>query len=96
MATIALYADKVSQMVGLVKEVKTAVTDYKTELLALKTKAISVNGSICDLQDVISSIQASSQTQEEKIESLETFKNNSEEFIANVVRTDNDVADVIN
>ena len=95
-ATLTLYADKINQMAGLVKEVKTAVTDYKTELLTLKTKAISVNGSICDLQDVISSIQASSQTQEEKIESLETFKNNSEEFIADVVRTDNDVADVIN
>ena len=95
MATIALYTDKINQMAGLVKEVKTAVTDYKTELLTLKTKAISVNGSICDLQDVISSIQASSQTQEEKIESLETFKNNSEEFIADVVRTDSEVANIV-
>ena len=42
MATIALYADKINQMAGLVKEVKTAVTDYKTELLTLKTKAISL------------------------------------------------------
>ena len=95
MATLTLYADKINQMAGLVKEVKTAVTDYKTELLTLKTKAISVNGSICDLQDVISSIQASSQTQEEKIESLETFKNNSEEFIADVVRTDSEVANIV-
>lgn len=32
MATIALYADKINQMPGLIKDVKKSVTNYKSEL----------------------------------------------------------------
>ena len=48
------------------------------------------------MSDVISSIQASSQTQEQKIASLETFQQNSEQFIEDTARIDSDVANVIN
>ena len=95
MATIALYANKINQVPGLVQGVKKSVVDYQSELFALKKQSLKINQSICDLRDVISSIQASSQTQEQKIASLETFQQNSEQFIEEIVRIDSDVADVI-
>jgi len=48
------------------------------------------------LDEVISSIQASSQTQDRKIDSLEKFCSESEKFISEVVRIDEEVAELIN
>ena len=96
MATIALYANQMNQMPGLIKDVTKSVTDYKSELSALKAKTLTINKSVCDLEDVIRSIQTSTQTQEQKSTSLDTFNNNCEDFIAEVVRIDGDVADRIN
>lgn len=95
MATIALYANKINQMPGLIKDVKDSVNDYKSKLSALKLKSLTINKSVCNLDDVISSIQASPQTQEEKIASLDTFSNNYETFVSDVKSIDDDVADVI-
>ena len=95
MATIELYAKKINQMPGLIKDVKRSVTDYKSELSALKRKTLTVNKSVCNLDDVISSIQTSSQTQEEKINSLDTFNQNSENFISDVFSIDSGVADLV-
>ncbi len=96
MPTIALYANKINQMPGLIQDVKKSVVDYQSELSALKKQSLKINQSICNLSDVISSIQASSQTQEQKIASLETFQQNSEQFIEDTARIDREVADVIN
>ena len=95
MATIALYANKINQMPGLIKDVKISVTDYKTELSELKKKTLTINKSICDLDEVISSIQTSTQLQDDKIDSLDTFCQESEEFISDVIRIDSDAADII-
>ncbi len=46
MATIALYANKINQMPDLIKDIKQSVTDYKSELTALKTKTLSINKSL--------------------------------------------------
>jgi len=96
MATIALYANQINQMPSLLKEVKQSVSNYKSELTALRNKTLTINKSICDLEDVISSIQSSTQTQEDKIASLDAFYQNSETFIADVVSIDKGVADLIN
>jgi len=48
------------------------------------------------LDEVISSIQASSQTQDRKIDSLEKFCSESEKFISEVIRIDEEVAELIN
>jgi len=96
MATIALYANQINQMPGLLKEVKQSVSNYKSELTTLKNKTLTINKSICDLEDVISSIQSSTKTQEEKIASLDAFYQNSETFIADVVQIDNNVESLIN
>ena len=96
MATISLYASKINNMPGLIKDVKKSVKDYKSELSNLRNKSLQVNKSICDLDEVISSISTSTKTQEEKIESLEIFQNNSEQFITDTVKIDSDVADIVN
>ena len=44
--------------------------------------------SICDVDDVINSIKSSTQTQEDKIESLESLKENISEYISDVVTID--------
>ena len=73
MATIALYAGKINQMPSLIRDVKTSVNEYKSELFSLKSAVLKIDKSVCDLDDVISSIQTSTQIQEEKIASLEEF-----------------------
>lgn len=96
MATIALYATKVNQMPELVQGIKSAVNDYKTELQTLQMKALSINTSVCNLDDVISSIQSSTQTQDDKISSFDTLEQNTEEFIETAVSVDSEAADMIN
>lgn len=96
MATITLYAGKINQMPGLINEVKKSVVDYKSELSALRKKTLNINRSVCNLDEVISFIQASSQTQDRKIDSLEKFCSESEKFISEVVRIDEEVAELIN
>ena len=96
MATIALYAGKLNQMPGLIKDAKKSVDKLKTELSDLQKKASNIDVSVCDLSEVISSIQASAQTQENRIAELENFQTNSEEFINEVIRIDNYVADTVN
>ncbi len=96
MATIELYAKQINQMPRLIQEAKKSVTDYKAELSRLQTKSLSINRSVCNLDSVISSIQSSTQTQEQTIASLDAFYQNSENFIADVVRIDGNLADVIN
>ncbi len=95
MSTIALYANKTNQMPNLIKDIRQAVTDYKSELLKLKTKTLSINKSVCNLDNVISSIQSSSQTQEQKISSLNTLNKNLETFTSKVIHVDSDVADEV-
>ena len=48
------------------------------------------------MEDVISSIQASTSIQEEKVDSLEQVRVNSEQFIEDTYRIDSNVADLVN
>ena len=96
MATIALYAGKMNQMPSLLGEVKKSVDDYSSELFSLKSKALNIRKSVCDLDDVIEMVQASTQIQEQKMESLETIRQKTEEFVEEAVRIDEDAADAIN
>lgn len=96
MATITLYAGKMNQMSSLLEGAKKSVSDYQTELFSLKSKTLNVNKSVCDLDDVIRSVQSSTQLQEQKLDSLETLRQNVDNFIADAVRIDGDAAEVIN
>ena len=81
MATIALYANKINQMPGLLKSTRTAVNDLKQQMVKVKQKSQLVDRSVCNIDDVISTITASTQTQEKKIETLETVGKKVEEFV---------------
>ena len=96
MATIALYAGKINQMPSLTGEVRKSVDNYSAELFSLKSKALNIRKTVCDLDDVIGIIQASTEIQEQKAESLEAFRRKTEEFAADAVRIDEDAAAVIN
>ena len=58
------------------------------DLKSLKSKVLFIDESICDVDDVISSIKSSTQTQEDKIKSLESLKENINEYISDVVTID--------
>ena len=96
MATIALYSNQIAQMSGKLGEVKKTVGDYKSELFSLKTKALAIKQSICNMEDVISSIQASTSVQEEKVDSLEQVRGSSKQFIEDTYRIDGNVAELVN
>jgi len=83
-------------MPGLISYVKNPVNNYITELSSLKSKALNVNKSVCNIEDAINSLQSSTQTQEQKINALDTFQWNNENFISDVVRIDWDAADAVN
>ena len=96
MATIALYANQISQMTGMLKNVQTTVADYKETLFSLQNKALTISKSACELEEVISSIKASTQIQDDKMEALATFVTQTEEFVDEADRIDGNVKDVIN
>lgn len=96
MATIAIYAGKTSLMPGMIGDAKKAVKNLKEEFSTLKKKAMAVSAGICNLEDVISSISAAVQTQEDKADALESFREKTEEFIEDAVQTDEAVAEKVN
>ncbi|MCM1534922.1 MAG: HNH endonuclease [Clostridium sp.] len=95
MATIALYAGEMNQMPGFINGIKRNITDFQAELSAMRTKTQQINPSICNLSDVISSIQASSQIQEQKMHSLDVLSQNMEQFADTAAGIDANAADVI-
>lgn len=96
MAAISLYATQINQMPGLIRDIKSAVSDFKTELTNFHTKALSVSNDICNLNEVIESIKASTSTQDDKNEALDSFIQKLDEFTDEVVEIDKDVAEAIN
>ena len=58
---------------SLIGEIRKSVDDYSSELFSLKLKAVNIRKSVCNLDDVIGMIQASTEIQEKKIESFENF-----------------------
>lgn len=95
MPTITLYAGKANQVPGLMGNARRSVREYRADLEALRTRVLSIDSSTCDVEEVIRSIRASSQTQEAKEEALGRLEAEVEGFLAAVVRMDGEVADVI-
>ena len=96
MSTITLYASKINQMPSLINDAKKAVKEYKSDLKSLNLKVLTIDNSICNVDDVISSIKSSTQTQGDKIDALDKLKKDVNEFVSEVVRIDGDAADAIN
>ena len=96
MATIALYQGKINQMPGLVNAAKQSVESLKTELSELNKKAARVDSGVCDLSDIISSVETCTRIEEDRIEALEDFQASMEEFVNDAVRIDSKAADAVN
>lgn len=96
MATIELYANKINSMPGLVTGIRNETNGLKSELMTLRTKVQSINRNICNVDDVISSITASTQTQEDKIDVLNNLAEDIQQFASEAERTDRNVADTVN
>ena len=96
MSTITLSANKINMMPLLIIDASNAVKSYKSELQTLKLELLTIDNSVCNVDDVISSIKSSTQTQEDKIDALDNLKKDVNEFVADVVRIDGDAADAIN
>ena len=65
-------------------------------MAALKRRCERVNASVCNIGDIISTISASTRTQEDKIEVLEAFGERVEEFAEETAETDERVAEIVN
>ena len=72
--TITLSANKINMMPLLIIDASNAVKSYKSELQTLKSKLLAIDSSVCNVDDVISSIKASTQTQKNKINALDNLK----------------------
>ena len=93
MATIELYKDKINSMSNYIEQAKSAVSDFCTDLSALKKKVLGINSSVCD--GIISKISTSSQTQEQQIAGLEATQKEVNDFIDLTINRDNAAAQEI-
>ena len=96
MATITLFANRINNLPEIIRDAKSSVNTFKGDLGSLITSALQVDGDICSLDDTISSLRSSTDTQEEKIDALENIADDIEDFIDEVVSIDEDAADAIN
>lgn len=96
MPTITLSAGKVNQMSGLLSSTKKSVQDYVASLKSLEARILTIDGGVCNVEDLIRSIRSSTQVQEAKAEALGALEESVDEFVADVVRIDCAVADIIN
>lgn len=96
MATIELYANKINRIPGLVTGIRNETSNLKSELMTLKTKVQSINQNICNVDDVMASISASTQTQGDKIAALNNLAEDVKQFALAAERADRNVADTVN
>ncbi len=96
MATIALYENRINQMPTLISDIRNSTSGYSSELFSLKQKSLNVASNVCNLDDVINSIQSSTETLERKAVNLQTFQLNHEVFVEEVAQVDDDVAVIVN
>ena len=93
MSTIELYKDKINSMSNYIEQAKTAVSDYCTDLSALKSKILGINSSVCD--SIVSKISSSSQTQEQQIAGLEATQREVNDFIDLTIKRDNSASSAV-
>ncbi|MBR6996255.1 MAG: hypothetical protein IKH96_09605 [Ruminococcus sp.] len=95
MATITLYASRVNLMPGLFGSLKGSVNSYTGSLDLLRRGALGIDSSICDLEDVISALRSSSDTQEALEEFWGDLQEAAEDFIDEVAEIDEEVSELI-
>lgn len=96
MSTISLFASQVNQFPGLVKGISNKVSNFKTELTSIRNKSLNIDKSICNLDEIIDSVKSATDTQDDKVEMLDTLSADCEKYILDTVAIDDDVEDIIN
>lgn len=81
MATIAFYSIFADQMSSQLKSMIGSVTDLQAELFSLNANVLTIPSSICNLDNVIESVQVSTQAQEQKIIPLILWTNISRNLL---------------
>jgi len=95
MATITLYASRVNLMPSVFGTLRNTVSSFNGGIDLLRQGALGIDSSICDLEDIISSLRSSSDTQEAIEEFLDDIQDAAEEFIDEVAEIDEEVSELI-
>ena len=95
MSTISLYAKQTNAMPGLFETLRKAENKLKTEIADIKKKVLAVDSSVCNLDDTIQKITASTRIIEDRVETLEDLKEETQAFIDDTVKTDEKVATLV-
>lgn len=95
MATIALYPTYINQMPSMLESLKKTVKDYKDNLELIHKKALMIDTRICDMNEVLTSLQSCTQTQEEMEATIDRIKEDHQQFITDVTTIDQNVSDLI-
>lgn len=96
MPTITICAGKANLVPGLLGDAKRSVRDYIAGLKSLEARILTIDGGVCNMDDVIRSIRSSAQIQEAKVEALGAQEESVGEFVDDIVRIDGEVANIIN
>ena len=95
MATITLYASRVNLMPSVFGTLRNTVSSFNGGIDLLRQGALGIDSSICDLEDIISSLRSSSDTQEAIEEFLDDIQDSAEEFIDEVAEIVEEVSELI-
>lgn len=95
MSTITLYSGRVNQMPSLILALKRSVGYFGEDIETLRQSALGIDSSICSLDETISSLRASSDTQEAKAAVLDTIQTQTETFISETASIDVSAAEAI-
>ncbi|EWM52139.1 DUF4474 domain-containing protein [Ruminococcus flavefaciens] len=95
MATITLYARRVNKMPSLMRALRRSIGSLSDEIDSVRLSALGIDSDVCDLEDVISSLRASSDTQDDLVEFWENVQETAEEFIEDVAEIDEEVSELI-
>jgi hypothetical protein len=82
-------------MSTLLGDARLSVNSLKSELDDLRVTIVAIDSTVCNLDNIISSIRSSSDTQERKADTLSTASGDADVFISDVVTVDESAAEAI-
>lgn len=95
MATIKLFASGINQMPELFSQVSSAVTDLRSELMSLRSKAHQIDNSVCNVEDAQALFLQSEFYCDDLNTRLRKNRTGIEEFISLTVSVDQRAGDYI-
>lgn len=93
--TIALHKSKFDGLGSVLDKFCSCLGGYNATLNELKRSAGAVDGSTCNLEEVINDISNSEESKEEKVKRAKELKSKLDTFVKNAVKHESDAADEI-